>query len=341
MNRTRNLLLGLALSAIFLWFALRGLDWQNVLQTLRTARWGFLLLAMLIWSLGLGTRALRWRALLGGQVRPAVSFHVLNIGFLLNNTLPFRAGELARAYLIGRDSPTISGWGALTTIVTERIVDMLTVLLLLISVLPTLVVDEAALGGSLIMGLVAVTSFAVLLLFAHRPALAHALLDAVLRMLPFLKRFNLRGLLDRILAGLKPITRWETLLRVAGWTAVSWLLSVVGSWVLAMAFPALPQTPVMRAALTLSIVAASFSIMIPFTLASVGPFEAAAIFALLTAGVPQEVAAAYAVVWHAGTVLVYALWGAVGILNVGLSLEQIRQGAASLRQSSAPGQRPD
>ncbi|MDX5297404.1 MAG: flippase-like domain-containing protein, partial [Gammaproteobacteria bacterium] len=93
---------------------------------------------------------------------------------------------------------------------------------------------------------------------------------------------------------------------------------------------ALPQTPLMRAALSLSIVAASFSIIIPFTLASVGPFEAAAIFALMTAGIPQELAATYAVVWHAGTVIVYAFWGVIGIINLGLSVQQIQQGAAAL-----------
>ena len=109
---------------------------------------------------------------------------------------------------------------------------------------------------------------------------------------------------------------------------------------LALVFPALPQTPVMRAALTLSIVAASFSIIIPFTLASVGPFEAAAVFALLAAGTPQEIAVAYAVVWHAGTVLTYAVWGAIGMLAQGLSFGQIRAGAAAISTQQAPASEP-
>ena len=330
MKRWRNIILGGGFSIIFLWVALRGLDWPSVFAILQTARWGYLLLAMVIWSVGLGLRAVRWRVLLGNEVSLSTSFHILNVGFLINNTLPFRVGELARAYLIGRSDAATTGWAALTTIVAERIIDMLAVVLLLVAVIPALAVEQATITGGLLMGAIAITGFGVLLVFAHRPEWAQAILAFVLRLLPFLKRLDLPGLLDRILTGLRPLTTWRGLSGAALWTALSWLASVAGSWVLALAFPGLPQEPLIRAALTLSIVAASFSIIVPFTLASVGPFEAAAIFALMTAGISQELAAAYAVVWHVGTVVIYALWGVIGIMSLGISLEQIQQGAASL-----------
>ncbi len=335
-GRRRNLLIGAVFSLFFLWIALRGLDWASVGEVLRTARWGYLLAAMGLWSLGLATRAIRWRALLGGDVAFPLTFHILNIGFLLNNTLPFRVGELARAFLVSRSVAGVSGWSALTTIVAERIIDMLAVVVLLVIVLPAIAVDQAAVTSGLVMGGVAVVGFCALLVFAHHPAWAHAILAAILRRLPFLHRFRLDALLGRVLTGLRPLTTWRSLWRTLFWTGVSWLLSVISAWVLALAFPALPPTPLMRAALTLSIVAASFSIIVPFTLASVGPFEAAAIFALMTAGIPQELAAAYAVVWHAGTVVVYAAWGALGILNLGLSLQQIQQGATALATQAEP-----
>lgn len=338
MKRWRNLLFGLVFSVIFLWIALRGLDWHSVGSILQTARWQYLLLAMLVWSLGLGARAVRWRVLMGNEVPLASTFHILNIGFLLNNTLPFRVGELARAFLIGRSDTTTTGLAALTTIVAERIIDMLAVVLLLVIVLPTLAVEQATITGGAIMGAIAITGFGVLLVFAHRPGWAQAILATFLRILPFLKRFGLNDLLDRVLTGLQPLTTWRDLFGTIVWTAIAWLTSVVGSWILALAFPALPVTPVMRAALTLSIVAASFSIIVPFTLASVGPFEAAAIFALMTAGIAQELAAAYAVVWHAGTVVVYAAWGAIGIMSLGLSLEQIQEGAAHLSSQAEEGE---
>jgi uncharacterized protein (TIRG00374 family) len=333
MKRWRNLILGILFSVIFLWIALRDLGWQAMGEILQNARWGYLLPAFAIWSLGLGLRAIRWRVLLANRPALRPTFHILNIGFLINNTLPFRVGELARAYLIGRRESGISVWAALSTILTERILDMLMVVLMLAAVLPTLAVDQTAITSGLLLGLVAVVGFGLLLVIAHRPDLAHRLLSVALRLLPPLERLKLDSLLDRILDGLQPLsTRWG-LLGALLWTGAAWGCSAAGSWVLALALPSLPATPVMRAALTLSVVAASFSIIVPFTLASVGPFEAAAIFALLTAGISREAAATYAFVWHAGVVVTYAVWGGIGMLATGLSFSQIRQGAATLENA--------
>ncbi len=334
MARWRSLILGFLLSAFFLWIALRDLAWPAVWQSLQQAQWQYLIIAIAIWSLGLLARAVRWRVLLGDQGRLITTFHILNIGFLLNNTLPLRIGDLARAYLVGRTGASASGWTALSTIVAERIIDMLAVVLLLILVLPALAVEAAAIAGGLFMGGVAVAGFAMLLILAHRPEWAQALLRAILHLLPFLRRFALETLLNRLLEGLAALKTWRGLAGAALWTAIAWGLSVVGSWTLALVFPALPPTAIMRAALTLSVVAASFSIMVPFTLASVGPFEAAAVFALMTGGIPRESAVAYAVVWHAGTVLTYATWGALGMLGLGLSFSQIREGAAGFQPVS-------
>jgi len=333
MKRWRNLALGFVFSLLFLWLALRGLDWTAVGQTLAGARWGFALLAAGIWTVALGVRAARWRVLLGNQVGFSRVFHVLNIGFLINNTLPFRVGDLTRAYLIGRNEAGMSGWAALSTVVAERVSDMLAVIVMLLAVLPTLVIDRSAVNAGLLMGAAALIGFAILLALAHEPDRAHRLLRRVQARLPLLRRLPLEDWLARLLAGLRPLTSRRGLLLALLWTALAWLLSAAGSWTMALVFPALPQTAEMRAALTLSVVAASFSIIIPFTLASVGPFEAAAIFALLTADIPQEVAVAYAVVWHAAVIITYALWGIVGILALGLSLDQLRDAAGAARSS--------
>lgn len=332
MRRRYSLLLGVVFSAFFLWLALRGLNWRDIGTILENARWQYLLLAFIIWTLGLGARAIRWYYLLGKEVPIKPTYHILNIGFLINNTLPLRVGELARAYLVGRQSPEVSGWSVLSTIVAERIIDLITVVLLLGAVLPVLAVERSAVSAGFALGFIAIISFCVLLLFAHHPNWPHDILSRLTRALPVLNRLGLRELLDRILHGLKPLTTWQGLLNIIIWTAVSWFFSVAGAWVLGLVFTDLPQTGTMRAALSLSVAAASLSIIVPFTLASVGPFEAAAVFALMTASVPQEVAVAYSIVWHTGVVVTYALWGAVGMVGMGLSFTQVQQGAATFRQ---------
>ncbi len=328
-NYLGKLLIGTLLSGLFLWLALSGLEWASFWQYVQGARWWVVILAWGIWVLGMFARAVRWRVLLGDRSRLAPTFHVLNIGFLLNNTLPFRVGDLIRAYLVGRREAEVSVLAALSTVVTERIIDMLSVVVILMGVLPALVVDEVVVAGGMAMGAVAVTGFVVLLIGAHRPSLAHGLLRSILRVLPVLSRLSPERLLNHLLEGLQPLTQGRLLLRVGMWTGVSWALSLVGTWVLTMAFPDLPQTPTLRAAVALSVVTASFSLIIPFTIANVGPFEAAIVFVLLTANVPQDLAVAYAVVWHVTAVLGYALLGGLGIMALGLSPAELRQAVAT------------
>lgn len=326
----RNLVLSALVTGLFLWLTLRGIDWDTTGDVFQGIRWVYLLPALGIWSVGLGVRAVRWQALLGGRARLWPAFHILNIGFLVNGTLPLRIGDLARAYLIARDEDSeVSGWAALSTVVTERIVDMLAVVLLLALVLPALALDSRVTMSGFALGAAALGGFVALLVFAHRPAWAHSLLTFALRLLPVLKRLNPGAVLDRILDGLRPLTTRRGLSSTALWTAFGWALSVAGAWALSMAFPEMPQAPVMRAALTLGIVTASFSMIVPFTIANVGPMEAAIVFAVGTAGVSPETALAYAVVIHFATTLTYLVWGGVGMLALGLSLGQVRAGAAA------------
>lgn len=330
MRTWQKVVLGGLFSLLFLWLVLRDLDWGVVGAHLQNARWQFLPLCVGVWSVSLGIRALRWHLLLGERVPFGSVFHVHNIGFLLNNVLPFRTGELARAYLVAQTKSGVSGWSALSTIVAERSLDMLMIVLLLVMILPLLSVDPAVVGGGLLLGGLAVLGFGLLLIIAHRPEWAQALLRRVLRVLPFLARLDPASLLDRLLAGLQPLASWRGLLRIGLWSAITWAFAILEVWVLALLFPDWPQTIAVQAALVLALVAASASIIVPLTVAGVGPFEAATIFALMTANLSQERAATFAVVWHAGIVLTYALWGAVGLLAIERSLGQVRRGAAAL-----------
>lgn len=325
----RKLLLGILLSGLFLWLALRGLDWTTFWQDVRSAQWWAVLLAWTIWLGGMIVRAIRWRILMGDRPPFIPTFHILNIGFLINSTLPFRVGDLIRAYLVGHRATGVTALAALSTVVTERIIDMLSVVMILVAVLPILAVDPVVVAGGLTMGAAALASFIVLLIGAHRPARVHGLLRLVLRAAPVLARLSPERLLDHLLEGLRPLTQGRRLLRVVFWTAVSWMFSVAGAWMLALAFPDLPTTPTLYAAMALTVTTASFSLIIPFTIANVGPFEASIVFVLLSIGVSQNLAVAYAVVWHVTITVLYGLLGGLGLLALGLSTADLRQATAA------------
>ena len=322
----RNIILSIVVTGFFLWVALKDVDINVIEGVFANMRWAYLPLPFIAWAVGMFARSIRWYLLLDRKIDFVPTMHILNIGFLINATIPLRIGEVLRAYLIRQQKKNVSGWTTLTTIATERILDTLAVVILLLVILPFLPLDDSTALFGLAFGLVGLGGFLALLVFAHKPALARWILSLIQRLLPFLKRLNLETLLEKLLVGIYPLTNWRTLITVLFWTFVAWAGSVGAAWTTALLFSELvPQTDIIRTALSLVIVATSFSVVIPFTMASVGPFEAAAIFALGTIGIGEEVALTYGVIFHVAMVVHFVIWGSIGIIAFGLSFSEISQ----------------
>ena len=322
----RNAVLSIIVTVFFLWLALRDVDLETIKDVFTNMHFIYLPLPFIAWGVGMIARATRWHLLLDRKIGFVPTTHIINIGFLINATIPLRIGEVLRVYLVSQQKGKVSGWTTLTTIGTERILDTLAVVVLLVVVLPFLPISADTVLVSLIFGFMALGGFLVLLLFAHKPAILYHLLNLIQRFLPFLKKLNLEGLLDRLSAGVHPLANWHSLVTVLFWTGVAWLGSLSAAWATALLFNELvPQTDIIRAALTLTIVATSFSVIVPFTMASVGPFETAVIFALGTIGIGEEIALAYGIVFHAAMVVHFVVWGSTGVIALGLSFAEISQ----------------
>ncbi|HSV85732.1 MAG TPA: lysylphosphatidylglycerol synthase transmembrane domain-containing protein, partial [Levilinea sp.] len=94
-----------------------------------------LAIAILLTTISLGMRALGWTMLLERRVSLSKAFFTINIGYLLNNILPLRAGEIGRALYLGRTSG-VSPLHVLSTIVIERAFDLIMAAALLLTTLP-------------------------------------------------------------------------------------------------------------------------------------------------------------------------------------------------------------
>src|SRR5215472_6963939 len=118
------------LAAVLLYFSLRGVEWGRVWSTIAGARWQFLVFAALITSGSSFLRSLRWRVLLNA----AWHFDVMTVywatmaGYLGNNFLPARAGELVRSFAISSRS-TLTRTYVLTTALSERMMDAIALVL--------------------------------------------------------------------------------------------------------------------------------------------------------------------------------------------------------------------
>ena len=100
-------------------------------SALRSADYGWVLVSMGIIVVGLFARGARWRALLGGALPFWRAFSITNVSYLVNSVLPLRIGELARAYLATQARPPVPVMKSIGTIVVERLIDVLAVLIIL------------------------------------------------------------------------------------------------------------------------------------------------------------------------------------------------------------------
>src|SRR5262249_23701353 len=128
--------------------------------------------------------------------------------------------------------------------------------------------------------LAAVTGTVVLAAFAANPRLAQGFLDRVLMVLPFLKRFNLKDLMDHILDGIEPLGSLGGFSTAVFWTFLAWVGSIAAGFVLMYVYY---DQPTWSAAL-LMIGSASIAIAFPVSVAGVGPYEAAIIAGLTISG---------------------------------------------------------
>lgn len=326
MRRMVFILLSVLISALFLWLALRDVPLNDVIASIRQADIGWILACLLTITLAIAARAIRWRGLVDFRIPLLQSFYIVSVSFLLNQ-LPLRAGEVARSLLATRSKvPLVT---AATSVVVERMLDTLLVVIMLLAAISRLPsVAENVTRTTSIFGVAVVVAFIVLIFFARYPDIAHRLLGMVEGVVPFLKRFRLAKLLDNMLDGLKPLTHWRSAVHAVGWTLIAWGISLITFYCLirSLNIPQIAPDVDVILLTVMGVTLASFSIAIPVTVASLGPFE----IAVQEAGKAVS-GSATAPVWatslgflfHGVNLVGYVFWGVIGLLVLGVSLSEI------------------
>lgn len=319
MRRWLVIAASVVVSGVFLWLALRGVPLDEVLNGIRQADPVWVLLSLVAAVGSLASRAVRWRGLLDGRIPLMQAFHILNVAMLINQ-LPLRAGEVARSLLATRSGvPLVT---AATSIVVERLLDVVAVILMLAAALsqlpsaPPLMVRAAALFGA-----AALAAFIVMIIFARYPQRVDALLARLELGLPVLRRFKLRRRIDEVLDGLAPLTQPRRAAHAILWTAIGWTSSTLTFYTLERALGITGANLWLGALIAVTL--ASFSIAIPVSVASIGPFEGAVRVAGDTVGMSSLAATTLGFLIHGLTVLSYAVFGGIGLLALGVSLGDV------------------
>ncbi|MEQ9400229.1 MAG: lysylphosphatidylglycerol synthase transmembrane domain-containing protein [Longimicrobiales bacterium] len=237
--------LGVAVSAFLLWWVFRGEDLGDILGQVRSADLGWLVVAGAISTTGGLVRAIRWRLLLeplGVPTSLHARWKALNVGFAVTNLALGRLGEIARPYALSRMT-RVSTSGALGTVVLERVLDMVALLLLLTAtlLLPAFPRDATMFGqpiGVAVMGATGAGVGVVVLVGALvvRPMLVVRLLRALEQRVPVLGRRRLGDAAESFIAGLDLLKRPVALLKALAWSFVVWIWMAMSFWAAFQAF---------------------------------------------------------------------------------------------------------
>lgn len=301
--------LGLVISIVFLYFALRGLQLGDVWQEMLQANYWWLIPGIIVYFLAVWARAWRWHYL----IRPIKSvptlkmFPIVCIGYMGNNIYPARMGEVLRAVIL-KQKEDVAISASLATIIVERIFDgvvMLGFIFLNLSELGRLTggagvigdisIQQIAIFGTLAFG----GALVIFILVAMFPQFATIVAEKMANILvPARFRERVLGVVDKFLGGLAFLRSPRDVIMVFITSVVIWLLETGKYWFVMHAFP----FEVSFFALMLMNGVVNLATTIPSAPGYIGTFDAPGIAVLVAYGVDRAVAASYTLVLHV------ALW---------------------------------
>lgn len=336
MLRSRQLWLGILGTALFLGLFFWRTDLGDMADALADANYWWFAPAIALWFVSAWFRSLRWRYLLRpiADLPTRTLYPVVIIGYMANNLLPARTGELVRAYIMG-ERHRLSLMATLGTISVERLFDGLVLLAFLVFVGAFVGLSEELTILAIVMSIAFVVILAVSLYVASSAERAQRVIEALVRFAPARVRDRARGWAAAFVAGLEALRSPAALAIVVLTSTVAWLLEATMYFIVGVSFSLGEAFPIylMVAA------AANLAISVPSTSGGIGPFEALAKETLVFVGVGTSAAAAYAVALHALLLLPVVAAGLVFLWAINLSLGEALRRPARPTLASGVGPR--
>ena len=318
--------LGLVLSAAFLYFAFRGIELQHVLENVRQSNVALLALSALAATCIFPLRARRWKPILE-PIKRDIPFSRLwsatAIGMMINNVVPARAGEFARAFALTRSTPEVPFPAAFASLAVDRLFDAVVVFGLMFGAMldPAFpsgvefggrpIAQYAAIGvGFIVVVLVAMYG---LILFPGRVLSLYELV--VRRLVPRLEARGRDALLG-LANGLSVLKTPRHFAAVLWWTILHWLTNAFAFW---LAFRAVGITAPFSAALFLQGIIA-VGVAVPQAPGFFGAFEGFGKVGLGIYGVPADQAVTWAIGFHFLSYVPITVIGAWYFVREGLSM---------------------
>lgn len=315
-RRSVILAAGVVLGFVFLFLALRGADLSQVLHILREhARWGMMLLFLVLYFIFFWLKSLRWALLLRPHLRvdSGTLLPITLVGYAANVLFPMQLGEVARAYLAGRRLESDAA-PLFISIVLERVFDLLAVMLCLGFALPALEeLTPTVRAAAYVVVIIAALGLIALALYVWRTSWVLACSDALLAHAPGRFRSWVRHQLEMGANGLHALRQAHLLGGVAALSLGMWV--VMAACCLIALRTVEIEAGFATAAMTLFL--SVIGLALPTTPGFIGTIQIAFVLALVPFGIGRDQAIAASIYYNA-LITVPPLLAAAGIILSGV-----------------------
>ena len=311
-----RLIPGILLSLIALAVLILMIDGQQVLDSLRQIDPVIVIPVLVLILISLMTRAGAWRLILKERIPLQKSFFIINSGYFVNTVLPFRIGEITRAFLLLPAG--IEFWEALPTILLERIIDFGFILSFFFIGLPFAAgFSQSPLLAYLAAGII-IGSIIILFILVKNKKKIQNWISTTSLIQPGL-RDRLSRMVEAVYSSLEIITDPVQMVKILGLMFINWMIALASQYILLKAF--IPDAHFVWTVFMLG--ALGLGVSIPSSPGNIGLYEASVTIALVAFGVDHNLALAYALVNHILSLLPTTMLGAYGLLQEGFALRDI------------------
>ena len=318
-----------AISLVLLWFAFKGVKWDDFVEGIKGCNFMWIGLSMVASYGAFIIRGARWRLIMlpiNPNIKTREAYDGVAVGYLTNFAMP-RAGELARCGVIARTGK-VSFEAALGSVVLERSIDMLTLILLIFAILlfkrgmfGTFFREQIwdPMTGSLSLNMlwIGIIILIILVIFfiILRKNQKRLSQNKIYRKISDM----VKGLIGGIKAGFKMKDRWLFLFYTALLWAIYWFMSLATMY----AFPSLMELNGMDALFLMIAGSLGWVVPVPGGIGAYHFIVALALWSLY--GVPQSTGVIFATVSHESQALIMLIFGAISLISVSLYKRSTKQ----------------
>ena len=323
MNKTHKtimqVIVGIVISIVCLYFAFRGINIKESLEVVKNINVLYFVISLILSIIIIALRGLRWDCFipLKKPIKKRTVVMATYIGYMGNNILPAKLGEVARAYILGVKED-VSKSALIASVVTERLFDVITggvILCLSVIFIPNL--PQTVTYAAIALFVLSIVGFLVLIFLVWKRDFAHKVFHKVFGILPKNIGDKLILFSCNFIDGIGFKNDAKHIFLIFFYTILYLIGQILTISFLLMAFD-IKASPIIA---LFMFAVGGFGFAVPSAPSGIGPFEWAIIFGLSLIGVDRTVAAPYALVYHMMGILPIVVIGFIFLFMLGVDLK--------------------